>query len=189
MWLAWRLAVTSFSVSFFFRSSFPRTQPRGYLPPQPRSSTRLWSQSFRSRSFSSTSTSASAERPSTCFSMPSVWLHLSRQHEQSLKTRIALAMGLLSLAFIVACPGTAAAAAPDPSAYRQAVEGRYNLVTVGAHDQSTARQTVSILEAGTGTTQPEIIASLERNPPDFVEAGDRLHALLDAIDHPATTAD
>ena len=121
--------------------------------------------------------------------MPSVWLHLSRQHEQSLKTRIALAMGLLSLAFIVACPGTAAAAAPDPSAYRQAVEAAYNLVTVGAHDQSTARQTVSILEAGTGTTQPEIIASLERNPPDFVEAGDRLHALLDAIDHPATTAD
>jgi hypothetical protein len=48
---------------------------------------------------------------------------------------------------------------------------------------------VSILEAGAGHTQPEIIAALERRPPDFVEAGDRLRALLDAIDNPATTAD
>jgi hypothetical protein len=48
---------------------------------------------------------------------------------------------------------------------------------------------VGILVVGTGQTQPEIIAALERNPPDFVDATDRLHALLDAIDHPAAAPD
>lgn len=48
---------------------------------------------------------------------------------------------------------------------------------------------MSVLVAGTGTTQPEIIAALERNPPDFADAADRLHSLLDAIDHPAAASD
>lgn len=70
------------------------------------------------------------------------------------------------------------------------MEAAYNLV-VGAHgnDTTTASQAVSILEAGTGQTQPEIIAALERTPPDFVEAAARLRALLDAIDHPAAASD
>ncbi len=63
------------------------------------------------------------------------------------------------------------------------------MVNAHGNDTSTARQAVSILEAGTGLTQPEIIATLERNPPDFVQAADRLHALLDAIDHPAAASD
>ncbi len=90
------------------------------------------------------------------------------------------------MTLVLATPATAAAAAPAQSNYKQAVEAAYNLV-VGAHgnDTSTARQAVSVLAAGTGTTQPEIIAALERNPPGFAEAADRLRALLDALDHPA----
>lgn len=70
------------------------------------------------------------------------------------------------------------------------MEAAYNLV-VGAHgnDTITARQAVSSLEAGTGPTQPEIVAALERKPPDFAEAADRLRALLDAIDRPAAASD
>ena len=82
------------------------------------------------------------------------------------------------------------AAAPATSTYRQAVQDAYNLVVrAPTRDVSTARQAVGILEAGTGRTQPEIIAALERRPPDFAEAGDRLRALLDALDSPATTGD
>ena len=96
---------------------------------------------------------------------------------------------MLSLALAFSSVSSAAAA-PVPSPYRQAVEDAYNLlVTARAPDASTARQAVSILEGGTGPTQPEIIAALQRNPPDFMEAQDRLQALLDALDHPATTAD
>ena len=70
------------------------------------------------------------------------------------------------------------------------MQDTYNLVvTARTLDVTTARQASSILEAGTGTTQPEIIAALQRRPPDFVEAGDRLRSLLDALDSPATTAD
>jgi hypothetical protein len=97
---------------------------------------------------------------------------------------------LFSLALGVASPLPAAAAAPSPSEYRQAVEAAYNLVvTARTPDASTARDAVSILQAGTGQTQPEIIAALERKPPDFVEAADRMRALLDAIDLNATPAD
>jgi len=99
-------------------------------------------------------------------------------------------LGLVSLAIIAGGQAPADAAAPTPSTYRQAVQDAYNLVvTARTRDATTARQAVSILEAGTGTTQPETIAALERRPPDFVEAGDRLRALLDALDSPATTAD
>jgi hypothetical protein len=96
----------------------------------------------------------------------------------------------VALAIAAASPATADAAQPATSTYRQAVEDAYNLVvTARTHDPSTARQAVGILEAGTGTTQPEIIAALQRRPPDFVDAGDRLRALLDALDSPATTVD
>jgi hypothetical protein len=127
-------------------------------------------------------------RPSTCFRSRSVWLHLSRHPELSLKTRAAVVLGLLPAALVLASPATAGAEVPDPSAYRHAVEAAYNLVvTARTPDSNTARQALSILEAGTGQTQPEIVAALERNPPDFVEARDRMRALLDAIDLNATT--
>lgn len=96
----------------------------------------------------------------------------------------------MALALVFATPAPAAAAGPNPADYRPAVEAAYNLV-VGAHgnDTSTARQAIAFLVTGTGQTQPEIVAALERNPPDFVDAAARLHALLDAIDHPAAASD
>ena len=96
----------------------------------------------------------------------------------------------MALALVIATPATAAAAGPNPADYRRAVEAAYNLV-VGAHgnDTSTARQAIGILVVGTGQTQPEIVAALQRNPPDFVDAAGRLHALLGAIDHPAAAPD
>jgi hypothetical protein len=97
---------------------------------------------------------------------------------------------LLALALVLTTPATAGAAGPNPADYRPAVEAAYKLV-VAAHgnDTATAHEAIGILVLGTGQTQPEIIAALQRNPPDFVEAADRLRALLDAIDHPAAASD
>jgi hypothetical protein len=56
-------------------------------------------------------------------------------------------------------------------------------------DTAIAKRALAVLEAGTGSTQREIIADLEASPPDFADAIDRLQALLDALDHPADTSD
>jgi len=48
---------------------------------------------------------------------------------------------------------------------------------------------VSALEAGTGTSQLEILSDLERRPPEYEDAKVRLLALLAALDDPATTSD
>ena len=79
---------------------------------------------------------------------------------------------------------------PAPPTYRQAVEDAYNLV-LGAtpNDTVTARQAISALEAGAGLTQPEIVADLQRQPPDYGDAKTRLAAVLAAVDQPANTSD
>ena len=46
-----------------------------------------------------------------------------------------------------------------------------------------------MLEAGTGVTQPEIVADLELVPPDFEDAARRLQALLNALTIPADTSE
>jgi hypothetical protein len=96
----------------------------------------------------------------------------------------------LSLAFagLKAMPASADPVAPPT--YRQAVEDAYNLV-LGAtpNDTVSARQAISSLEAGTGLTQPEILADLQRQPPDYADAKARLVALLAALDQPANTSD
>ena len=46
-----------------------------------------------------------------------------------------------------------------------------------------------MLEAGTGLSQPEVVADLQRNPPDFEDAISRMQDLLSALDHPADTSD
>jgi hypothetical protein len=83
-----------------------------------------------------------------------------------------------------------AAADTTPAAYQQAVIDTLALVR-GAlpNDTNIAQRAVSVLQAGTGSTQPEIVADLERNPPDFVDASVRLQALLDALSQPANTSD
>jgi hypothetical protein len=91
---------------------------------------------------------------------------------------------------VLATPTPAAADTSTPAAYRQAVLDTLAL-TRGAlpDDTDTAKQAVSVLEAGAGLTQPEIIDDLERKPPDFGDATRRLQALLDALDAPADTTD
>jgi hypothetical protein len=84
----------------------------------------------------------------------------------------------------------ASADPPAPPTYRQAVEDAYNLV-LGAtpNDTVTARQAIRALEAGAGLTQPEIVADLQRQPPDYGDARTRLVAVLAALDQPANTSD
>jgi hypothetical protein len=84
----------------------------------------------------------------------------------------------------------AAADTPAPSSYRQAVEDTYNLVlSATPSDTVAANQALRVLENGTGMTQPEVIADLQRRPPSFEDAKLRLFALMNAIDQPANTSD
>ena len=101
-----------------------------------------------------------------------------------------LAVGSLALALSLVFPAQPAADSTSPAAYRQAVEDTLLLVR-GAlpNDTTTANRALAVLQGGTGSTQGEIIADLEATPPDFADAIDRLQALLDALDHPADTAD
>ena len=97
-------------------------------------------------------------------------------------------MAIIALAVLAVLP--AAADAPAPSSYRQAIEDTYNLVRGAAPtDTAAASHALSVLEAGTGMTQPEVIADLQRKPPALDDAKTRLFALMNAIDHPANTSD
>lgn len=58
-----------------------------------------------------------------------------------------------------------------------------------APDDSARRQAISELEAGTGSSQPEILNDLRRQPPDYIDARARMIALLAALDQPANTSD
>lgn len=127
----------------------------------------------------------------TCFSSLSTSPLRSRRHERSLNTRNCVRVVVFgSLALILATPVQSSADSSTPTAYRQAVQDTLALAR-GAlpNDTNTARQAVSVLEAGTGLTQPEIVADLKRNPPDFEDAISRLQKLLVALDRPADTRD
>jgi hypothetical protein len=95
---------------------------------------------------------------------------------------------MLGLAGATVLP--AAADSSTPSTYRQAVQDAYNLIKgAGTNDTTSARQAVSVLEAGTAQSQPEILNDLRRQPPDFDDARARMLALLAALDAPANTSD
>ena len=95
----------------------------------------------------------------------------------------------MALACATVIPAVAADTQPA-STYRQAIEDTYNLVLAAApNDTAAAGQALRVLEAGTGMTQPEVIADLQRKPPAFDDAKTRLFALLNAIDKPANTLD
>jgi hypothetical protein len=96
--------------------------------------------------------------------------------------------GLLALALVI--PMQAAADSSNPFAYQKAVNDALLLLQSSLpNDTSKAQQVVTVLEAGTGATQREIIADLEANPPDFEDATTRLQALLKALQQPADTSD
>ena len=87
-------------------------------------------------------------------------------------------------------PMRAAADTSTPAAYLQAVEDTLVLVQGRVpNDTASAHQALAVLEAGTGTTQREIIADLESSPPDYEDATTRLLALRDALRNPADTSD
>ncbi|MGH7763104.1 MAG: hypothetical protein ACREOM_01640 [Candidatus Dormibacteraceae bacterium] len=66
----------------------------------------------------------------------------------------------------------------------------YDLVlSATAGDPTPAARAAAVLKASSDQSQQEILADLLRQPPDYQDATDRLAALLDALDHPATTAD
>jgi hypothetical protein len=74
--------------------------------------------------------------------------------------------------------------------YRQAVEDAISIViSAQPGDTAAAQRALFELEAGTGHTQPEIIADLTLRPPDFADAGARLRQLDIALAAPLTTVD
>jgi hypothetical protein len=94
------------------------------------------------------------------------------------------------MAFAFAGPTVVSADPPPAPTYRQAVQDAYNLVrAANPTDVTSARSAVSALEAGTGTSQLEILSDLQRRPPEYNDAKVRLLALLAALDDPATTSD
>ena len=109
-------------------------------------------------------------------------------------TAVVSARALLALAaaivlFVISSPRGAWADSPTPS-YQQAVSSALDIVRQASPgDVDAAQQASVVLKAGTGVTQPEILADLTATPPAFADAQRRLTALLDAIDHPANTAD
>lgn len=101
-----------------------------------------------------------------------------------------LAAAVAVIAFAGSAVLPAAADTASPSKYRQAVEATYHLVqSASPNDTAAASHALTVLEAGTGMSQPEIIADLQRRPPSFEDAKLRLSALMNAIDQPANTSD
>jgi hypothetical protein len=95
-----------------------------------------------------------------------------------------------SLAFAGLTPLVAAADSSVPSTYRQAVMDTYTLIRGAAPgDTATAGQAITVLKAGTGLTQPEILDDLQRKPPFYDDAQARLLTLMAALDQPANTSD
>ena len=129
----------------------------------------------------------------TSFSWRSEWPQRNPHLERSLKTLSplrALAFIALGVGLVLVGAVPAAADPPPPPTYRDAVEEAYNLVRgASSGDTVSAGQATTILKAGTGLTQPEILGDLSRKPPDYEDASARLVTLLAALDQPAVTSD
>jgi hypothetical protein len=101
-----------------------------------------------------------------------------------------LALAAFALAFAGLAAAPAAADQASPTTYRQAVQDTYDLIRVAApNDTAAAHQATTVLQAGTGHTQPEILNDLQHQPPVYDDAKARLLALLAALDQPANTSD
>lgn len=96
----------------------------------------------------------------------------------------------MTLAFIAITAVPASAEPASPPTYQKAVADAYDLIReAGQADTATATVAASVLESGTGQTQPEILADLRRKPPDYDDARARLLSLMAALQQPATTGD
>ena len=96
----------------------------------------------------------------------------------------------MSLAILAIAPVTAWADSSASATYRQAVEDAYNLIRdADPSDTVAAKAAATLLESGTGRSQPEILADLRRVPPGYDDARARLLSLMAALQSPATTVD
>jgi hypothetical protein len=103
--------------------------------------------------------------------------------------KLLIALGAMAAA-LAAYPSAAITDQTATSDYRQAISDTYRIVTAAQPgDHQAALQAIAILRTGTGQTQPEILADLSKNPPDFKDAGARLQSVLNALDSPAATSD
>ncbi len=97
---------------------------------------------------------------------------------------------MLGLALVLAVPMAVTAEGPSAAQYRQAVEDAYQIVSsASSNDTFAAQSALAALKAGTGNSQPEIINDLTLKPPDMADARNRLAALREALQSPATTTD
>lgn len=93
-------------------------------------------------------------------------------------------------ALVALSSGAASADSTATPGYVQAVQQAYDITRQASpQDPGPAANALSVLEAGTGQTQSEIIDDLTLKPPDYADANARLVALLDALGHPASTSD
>lgn len=127
----------------------------------------------------------------TCFSSLNTWPLRNRRREPSLKTRTLLpTLVFLPLAFALAAPVQTAADDSTLAAYQLAVQHALEVAQgPPPNDTSKARVVVTALQEFPGIDQPEIVADMERNPPDFEDAISRLQALRDALNGPVNASD
>ena len=79
---------------------------------------------------------------------------------------------------------------PPPPTYQGAVQEAYDLARNAAPgDSAPAVRAAAALEAVSGQSQQEILGDLQRRPPDYQDATERLAALLAALNQPVDTAD
>jgi hypothetical protein len=101
-------------------------------------------------------------------------------------TRLAAALAATVLAAGVLAAAAAAPALAARPGYADSVDRALAILrTAPADDRAAARQAADVLEAGTGDSQPEILADLRARPPDVPDARARLTALARADRSPA----
>lgn len=82
------------------------------------------------------------------------------------------------------------AAAADAHSYASAVQQAHSLIKEGLRGREGAAQdALGVLSPEVGAGQPEIIADLRKQPPDYADADRRLGALAAALDQPGQVSD
>lgn len=90
------------------------------------------------------------------------------------------------LALLVLSGWRVAVYAADAGTYVDSVDQALQVLrSAVGDDRAAARRAASILERGTGQSQPEVLRDLARDPPDMADARDRLAALSVATRSPA----
>jgi hypothetical protein len=108
----------------------------------------------------------------------------NRLHRGALAPIVLLLLGLLSA--LRAAPASASPA----DDYTNAVHRALTLVQFGERgDLPSVQQAIDVLVQGTGTSQPEVLRDLRKNPPDLADADQRLQALYTTLQARVDTPD